>query len=312
MLTKVKSFARAALNKNALRISRTLEKHAGYHLIRRHYYSPVPDPDDIPEGYWDQKFSMPGVDMGYERSLAFLRDVVPQHIEAFRREFPLHRKPEHQFFLINGSYMAVDAHVYWCMINHHKPRRIIEIGGGASTMVAAGAMAHLRDNTGHEAALEIIEPYPTTDFLRNENGKLLTLRVSKVQDVPLEVFESLEANDILFIDSTHVLREASDCQFEYLEILPRLKPGVLVHIHDISLPEPYPKVYFDTQVFWNEQYLLQAFLAFNSRFEVIWPGNGMMVEYPEVMLATFPEINDMRAVYPQSEPTAFWMRVVGG
>jgi len=106
-----------------------------------------------------------------------------------------------------------------------------------------------------------------------------------------------------------VLRWGNDVDHLYLNVLPLLQDGVLVHIHDISLPMPYPKVYFDNQLYWNEQYLLQAFLMFNSRFRVIWPGNYMMLRHPAKMLAVFPEIADMRAVYPSSEPTAFWMRV---
>jgi hypothetical protein len=178
-------------------------------------------------------------------------------------------------------------------------------------MVSVGAAQHLYAERGHETSISVIEPFPTTDFLRRENGRALTLIAEKVQKVPISVFQSLERDDILFIDSTHVLREGSDVQYEFLEILPRLNPGVLVHVHDISLPEPYPKVYFDSQLFWNEQYLLQAFLAFNRRFEVFWAGNAMMRKYPNELVAAFPEIEHMRAQYPSSEPTAFWMRVVG-
>ena len=130
----------------------------------------------------------------------------------------------------------------------------------------------------------------------------------KVQDVGLELFTSLEAGDILFIDSSHVLRAGNDVQWEYLEVLPQLAPGVMVHIHDVSLPKAYPKVYFDSHLYWNEQDLLQAFLTFNSRFEVIWPGNYMMLRYPEKMLQVFPEIDRMRRAFPSAEPAAFWMR----
>ncbi len=82
----------------------------------------------------------------------------------------------------------------------------------------------------------------------------------------------------------------------------------MVHIHDISLPKPYPHVYFEKQLYWNEQYFLQAFLTVNSRFEVPWPGNYMMIKYPEKVCHAFPEFHVMRQSYPMSEPTAFWMR----
>jgi len=248
------------------------------------------------------------VDFGLENGLAVLNDVVPRYIDGFRARFPLHQTPDEDFFLINGAYMAVDAHVYWCFIHHYKPRRIIEIGAHASTMISTAAAASIATQNGDGCLIRIIEPYPS-DFLRREDGRSITLIAKKVQQIPLDLFQELDAGDILFIDSTHMLRQGSDVQYEYLEILPRLKPGVLVHIHDISLPRHYPKVYFDNQLYWNEQYLLQAFLAYNSRFDVVWAGNAMMLAYPEAMRSAFPEFDDMRAAYPSSEPTAFWMQV---
>jgi Methyltransferase domain len=251
---------------------------------------------------------MPGVDLGLARGLALLEEVVPRHIESFRARFPLHQVAGEDFFLINGTYMAIDGHVYWSLIREYRPRRIIEIGAHASTMIATAAVASRQTEGAPICQITAIEPYPS-DYLLREDGRSITLIKSKVQDISLELFTSLEAGDILFIDSTHMLRTGSDVQYEFLEILPRLSPGVLVHLHDISLPKHYPKVYFDNRIYWNEQYLLQAFLAFNNRFEVLWAGNGMMLAYPEQMQRTFREYADMRAVYPSSEPTAFWMRV---
>jgi hypothetical protein len=162
--------------------------------------------------------------------------------------------------------------------------------------------------TGHGPHLTAIDPYPWESYREGIPG-LSQLIDKKVQEVDLTTFTSLEAGDILFIDSSHVLREGNDVQYEYLEILPRLAPGVLVQLHDISLPRRYPRVYFDSQLYWNEQYLLQAFLAFSQRFEVLWPGNYMMLKYPEKVCAAFPEVHRMRKHYPLSEPTAFWIQV---
>lgn len=289
-------------------LNRFLEERLQLHLVRRHYYSPIPDPADIGPGYWETVSEMPGVNLGLERGLAFMRDVVPLYIGSFRERMPLRRTAGQDFFLINGTYMAVDAHVYWCMIHHHKPRRIVEIGAHASTMVSTAATAAIKEAGGHVCRIDAIEPFPS-DYLRRENGRTITLIEKKVQDLPLDYFLELEAGDILFIDSTHMMRQGSDVQYEYLEIIPRLKPGVLVHVHDVSLPRHYPKVYFDNQLYWNEQYFLQALLVGNSRLQVVWAGNGLMLKHPAEMLEVFPEIRDMRAVYPSSEPTAFWMQV---
>jgi hypothetical protein len=165
-----------------------------------------------------------------------------------------------------------------------------------------------REETGLAPTLTAIEPFPSAALKRGLPG-LTRLIESTVQNVGLELFASLQSGDILFIDSSHVLRSGGDVQLEYCEILPRLAPGVLVHIHDISLPKSYPRVYFENRLYFNEQYLLQAFMCFNSRFEVIWPGNYMMLKYAERVCGVFPEYWEMRKVYPSSEPSSFWIRV---
>jgi len=284
---------------------------AGYHLVRKHFYVPLPELADVKPGAWTAPSRLAGVDMN-ERAAHELMDVIlPPFLAEFRARYPIHAEPgKDGFHLINGSYMAVDAHVLYGLARHFKPRRIIEIGNGASTMIAAAA-AKLNRAEGHAIEVISIDPYPSPLFASGFPG-LDSLIAKPVQDVPLTLFESLGRNDILFIDSSHVLRWSNDVYHLYLNILPILNDGVFVHVHDISLPMPYPKVYFDNQLYWNEQYLLQAFLMFNKRFKVTWPGNYMMLNHPAKMLTVFPEIADMRKVYPSSEPTAFWMQVSNG
>ena len=109
-----------------------------------------------------------------------------------------------------------------------------------------------------------------------------------IQEVPLADFVALEESDILFIDSTHVVAIGSDVVYECLEILPRLPPGVLVHFHDIFLPNEYPREWIERdRWFWNEQYLVQAFLAFNSKFEVVWGSAFMEARHPEALDVSF-------------------------
>jgi hypothetical protein len=280
----------------------------GFHLLRRHYYLPIPDASDLGDGFWNRESQLIGVDMNDSAALDLLTHVFPKYMGEFRSQFPEQGTAgRNGFHLINGNYMAVDAHVYYAFIRHLKPRRIVEIGSGFSTLLAGAACLKNQEENGEMPHLTAIEPYPPQQ-LKTGCGGLSELLERKVQEVPLDTFTSLAANDILFIDSSHVLREGGDVQFEFCEILPRLAPGVLVHVHDISLPRAYPRVYFDQRFYWNEQYLLQAFLAFNSRFEVLWPGNYMTMRYPELVSSVFPEYHTMRAVFPSSEPAAFWMR----
>jgi predicted O-methyltransferase YrrM len=281
----------------------------GYHLLAKHFYLPIPDDTDELDGFWDKPSDLAGVDMNEAAGIEIMETIVPRYLPEFRSMFPIEGPLEQPgFYLINGGYMAVDAHVYYSLIRQYKPRRIVEIGNGNSTLLAIAASNKNEEETGVRPKLTSIDPYPWPMFNEGYPG-LDELIVKKVQEVPVSFFEQLEAGDMLFIDSSHVIRSGNDVHYEFLEILPRLKPGVLVHVHDISLPKPYPKVYYDNRLYWNEQYLLQAFLAFNDRFEVIWPGNYLMIKYPERMLAIFPEFQRMRQDYPMSEPTAFWMRV---
>lgn len=281
----------------------------GFHLLAKHFYLPIPDDTDGLDDFWAKPSELAGVDMNEAAGIEVMEAIAPRYLPEFRAMFPIEGPLEPPgFYLINGGYMAVDAHVYYCLIRHHMPRRIVEIGNGNSTLLAIAACNKNEEETGHRPKLASIDPYPWPVFKQGYPG-LDELIVKRVQDVPLSFFEELEAGDMLFIDSSHVIRSGNDVHYEFLEILPRLKPGVLVHVHDISLPKPYPKVYYDNRLYWNEQYLLQAFLVFNDRYEVIWPGNYLMIKYPERMLAAFPEFERMRKDYPMSEPTAFWMRV---
>lgn len=288
----------------------TLATERGYHLVRRHYYSPVPDVADcVATGFWEAQSPLAGLDMGEQTGLDLVTRVFPPYLAEFRARYGVRDEDARgRFYVVNGVYMAVDAHVYYSLVRHLKPKRIIEIGSGQSTRVALDALETNREQDAATGALTAIEPYPGPVLKDLAAAGRIALIEAKVQDVGLELFDALESGDILFIDSTHVLREGNDVQFEYLELLPRLPNGVYVHVHDISLPRRYPKVYFDQGLYWNEQYLLQAFLAFNSRFDVIWAGNYLLLRNPGQMHDAFPEIAAMREKYPLSEPSAFWMR----
>jgi len=123
-----------------------------------------------------------------------------------------------------------------------------------------------------------------------------------VQTVPVAQFKQLEANDVLFIDSSHVVKIGSDVNYLFLEVLPRLRPGVIVHIHDIFLPNEYPRAWVLEQCrFWTEQYLLQAFLSFNSDFEIVFANSYMGRRHADMMKATFPNS-------PWWGGGSFWMR----
>ena len=291
-----------------------LAEERGFDLVRRHYYSPVPQREDLAHpNFWNDVSPLRGIDMREPEALEFLQNRLPPFLTEFRDTFPVEQTGDNTgFHVVNGVYMAVDAHVYYGMLRSLKPRRLIEVGSGQSTLVAVEACSRNTAEGSAEADILAIEPYPSAIVRELATAGRLTLCECRVQEVPLAEFETLQPGDVLFIDSTHVLREGGDVQYEFLEILPSLQPGVHVHIHDISLPRRYPQVYHKQGIYWNEQYLLQAFLCLNNDFEVTWPGNYMLLRHPVLMQQLFPEIAVMRQRFPSAEASAFWMRRRGG
>jgi hypothetical protein len=182
------------------------------------------------------------------------------------------------------------------MIRHFQPRKIIEVGSGFSSLVAAEAIAR---NGGSE--LICIDPFPL-DFLRKGVPGLHSLIEKKVEDIDLEFFSQLHSGDILFIDSSHTVRIGGDVNYLFLEVLPRLKPGVIVHVHDIFFPFDYPRDWVTDEFrFWSEQYLLQAFLTFNSTFEVLMANNYLSHYYEDAVKTAFPSLTSWGG-------GSFWMR----
>lgn len=243
----------------------------GYNVVKRaDYYSTLPVLEDIEKTRerWDRPSALTGITTDVPGMKKLLDELATRW--------------ETEFLATTGDYLAntrkgfgpgypeFDARTLYYMLREHKPRRYLEVGSGLSTFYASLAAAKNREE-GSPLSITCIEPYPF-DALRTVPD--FTLVEGFVQDIPLSRFDELEAGDVLFIDSSHALKIDSDVAFLFLEALPRVKPGVLVHIHDVHFPfnGPYPA---DTwlfgerwPVYWNEAMVVQTFLAFNSSFEV--------------------------------------------
>jgi len=259
----------------------------GLHITANHFYEPIPDTSTLNDNLWLKCSELVGIDINEQEQINLLSEFGLKYKEEFN-SFPKNKTEcPYQYFVNNGGFESVDGEILYCMIRHFKPRKIIEIGSGNSTYLSAQAVLKNKKEDSYECKIVAIEPYPNNVLKKGFPG-LSQLIPQKVQDVPLSLFYSLEENDILFIDSSHVLKIGSDVQYEYLEVLPRLKKGVIIHIHDIFLPEEYRKDWVvNDYIFWNEQYLLQAFLAFNESFKVIWAGNYMHLNNSDKIEKTF-------------------------
>jgi hypothetical protein len=267
----------------------------GFHLTPVHFYSALPDTRELSPSLWEYASELPGIDMNEEAQLGLLSETFP----AFRDEYNTipHERTDvpHQFTFDNPFFGGTDALALYCMIRTFQPKVVLEVGSGHSTRLAAQAALKNGDTT-----VIAIEPYPEEVLVRGFPG-FATLIPNKVQLVNPRLFEALNAGDILFIDSSHVVKAESDVNYLYLEILPRLKPGVFVHVHDIFLPLEYPKAWYDEHRFWTEQYLVQAFLCHNSAFEVVLANSYLELRHPQVLRATFPHANWWGG-------GSFWMR----
>jgi hypothetical protein len=292
-----------ALHKCRIGAFRTMEK-MGIHVVPNHFYEPVPDTRNIPEGFWERPSEMIGIDLNEAAQLSLLEEFRSK----YKTEYEQLSNPKSAplgFTLPNRSFSSVDAEILYCMIRYFRPNRIMEIGSGNSTLVSAEAILRNSRETGSVASLIAVEPYPNGILEKGFPG-LTRLTKAPVQSVPLKEFESLLENDILFIDSSHVLKTASDVQYEYLEIVPRVKKGVIVHFHDIFLPFSYPKAWVVNELrFWNEQYVLQALLAFNKSFAVLWAGNYMNHKHPNALQQAFDSYSAQ-----QTAPGSFWIKRV--
>jgi hypothetical protein len=293
----------------------------GFNVTPKHFYWPIPDLAMLSEKDWGAYKLSDGVNLQLDRQLRMLEaELLPFCAECYFPEQATER--EHEFHLNNGFFERVDAEIAYAMVRHWLPRRIVEIGSGQSTrLLAASLCRNAREARAGE--LLAIEPHPDPVLRRGFPG-LSKLTQQKVQQVPMEVFTTLQEGDILFIDSSHVVAMDSDVIHEYLRILPKLKPGVVVHIHDIFMPADYPRKFvMNNLCFWGEQYLLEAFLSFNHAFEVLWSGSAMQLFHRAELQKHFPAWADsylrmpesLRAYTPTLDgmnvwPCSFWMQKI--
>ncbi len=286
-----------------------LYQRMGVNLIPNRYEEPIPDLKGLRHFNWKKESTLPGIDLRPAGQVKLLGQIS-KYFEEFKT-LPVEKtKPKEveEYHHSNPAFRGADAGVYYGLIRHLKPRRIIEIGAGFSTLLAAQAVVR-NTKEGKKCQLTAIEPYPSITLREGIPG-LSRLIEGNLQKVSMKEFEALGKNDILFIDSSHVLRIDSDVSYEFLEILPRLKKGVLIHVHDIFFPLDYPKkLIMKDFKFYNEQYLLQAFLTFNRRFEVLWAGYYMYLKHQALIQKHFGEyFKDKKDPELTWKSVSFWMR----
>jgi len=250
-----------------------------------HFYSPIVDPEELADRtdeLWPPAPEIIGIKCNDEYHRRVLEEFFPEYIGNY--DYP--EKSDvadvdlRHFYTQNSQFSWLDSRSLFVLLQAWQPNRIIEVGSGYSSILMADVNRRFLDGKTH---ITCIEPYPRP-FLQDPEIGVSELIEEKVQDVPLERFDQLEAGDILFIDSSHVAKTGSDVNHLFFKILPRLAPGVRVHVHDIFLPNEYPRdwVLVENRS-WNEQYLLKALLMYSTRFRMLFGCSYAFSRFPELV-----------------------------
>jgi hypothetical protein len=267
-----------------------------------HFYSPVVDPATIARTrVWPDRPDIRGIDFNDASHVQILSELFPRFMRDYDYPPTLPVTPTlASFFGNNPHFSMLDAPALFVLLRAWKPRRIIEVGSGFSTLLMADVN---RRFLGREVSISCIDPYPPV-FLRHGTDGIDHQVERRVQELPLEHFADLQAGDLLFIDSSHVAKTDSDVNFLFFDVFPRLAAGVLVHLHDIFLPHDYPPDWvLGENRSWNEQYLLRALLMHSGGFEVLFGCSYAFWSYPALVIAALA--NPDGAGYGGG---SFWMR----
>ena len=280
------------------RVARWVFRKTRVFPVRDHYYEPLVNPAHLTRSLEEPR-ALPGIEWDDAEMLAQL-DAFDCNDELLA----IPREGGDGYFYNNPGYGRGDAEMLYNFLRHLKPRRFIEIGCGMSTRLAQLAFAQNEKDGAPPCEHTCIEPY--------ENPWLEQLGVTvlrqRVEEVSPDVFAHLAPRDVVFIDSSHVIRPQGDVVTEYLQILPRLPKGVWVHVHDIATPMDYSTLLIVEQVkLWNEQYLLEAFLTHNRHWQIRWMMNHLLHTHPESVQKKCPITAEAMQKGELPRGACFWM-----
>jgi predicted O-methyltransferase YrrM len=271
----------------------------GVQVLRASYDSPVPRVRDLPESVFERDNPMRGIDWDPGAQMAWAEAELAPFLAEFQPA-PDPDAPTGRFRLDTVTFDRVDAELLYAIVRWAKPARLLELGSGYSTLVAAEALVRNADE-GRPCDLACLDPYPSPHVLARPD------LAPKVRDVAAQELDeaevaSLEAGDVLFVDTSHTVKIGGDVNRIVLELLPLVRPGVIVHFHDVFLPRDYSRGHLDDGHYWNEQYLVQAFLIGNTGWEVLVSGMGLAVAEPERLGALIPSF------HVGVSPGSIWLR----
>jgi len=293
----MKLFAR--IGGSRLAKSRQLLKHIGIYPIRDHYYQPLINDKLLRKSLREERH-LPGINLKLHDQLKLLEQLQYSQ-ELIDLELYKKIQRDTDFCIHNPGFASGDAEFLYQIIRHKKPKKIIEIGSGQSTKIAYLATERNKREAGNKTTHICIEPY--------EQPWLEKLDVHVVrqclEELDISMFQELEKDDLLFIDSSHIIRPQGEVLMEYLEIIPLLKKGVIVHVHDIFTPRDYLDSWIKEDVLlWNEQYLLECLLSNTTRYKILASLNHLKHAHYEKLKMACPYLSESR------EPGSFYFEII--
>jgi len=302
MLFREKSFVRSLLESPNLKFVKGFPP--------GHFYSPVPDLAEIRKSakvLFDRSMTtLNSIDINEQGQVDLMRSFFPFYDEI---PFPDKQAEGHRYFFDNPYFSYGDGIILYSFLRHFRPKRIIEIGSGFSSAEMLDINELFLNN---EIQFTFIEPFPDRliGLLSDEDRKFSNIQVKPVQDMESATFAALTQNDILFIDSSHVAKAASDLLRIVFEILPLLRKGVIVHFHDVLWPFEYPESWIEGGRVWNEAYFLRAFLQYNAGFEVLFFNSYMALHHSQEIGSKMPRILRPPSLPETMGNTSLWLRKV--
>ncbi len=294
-----------------MKIAKKIFIKVGIYPIKDHYYEPLFNPAHLYKSLREDRV-LPWIDFNVKEQLNMLKnfnyndELIKIPMDKNDKN-SIQSQKEYSFFYYNNYHFEYgDSEYLYNTIRFLKPKQIIEVGCGYSTLLMLEAIKqNKQENPNYQCKQVCIEPYEKP-WLEELDIKITRERLEKLDS---SIFNTLEKNDILFIDSSHIIRAQGDVLLIYLTILPMLKKGVYVHIHDIFTP----KDYLDNWIlehhypFWNEQYLVEAFLGMNKEYKIIGALNFLKHNYFKELSEKCPTLKQVPHDEPRSEPRSLWI-----
>jgi len=289
------------LGLSRMTVSNTIFNNIGLLPIHNHYYHPLINPNKHNLKSLRDERIIGGLDLNINKQKEIILSF--NYVDELLK-FPPKKSNGNEYYYHNDSFGSGDSEYLYNIIRKFKPNRIIEVGSGFSTKMMLNSINKNKDeDSNYNCELTCIEPFEYKQI----EGLPITLLKEKVESLDIKIFKELKNNDILFIDSSHIIRPQGDVLFEIQQILPELNPGVLIHFHDIFTPRDYLDEWiYKEHLLWNEQYFLETFLSFNDRFEVIGSLNYLKHNYWELLSSKCPILSREK----NSEPGSFWIRKI--